>query len=75
MSLSLRASQNKDAITALAGKSWMQYIWLFLITLFAAALRFYRLGEWSFWIDEIFTINHAVSHFSSTELLLKNIPP
>jgi uncharacterized membrane protein len=53
----------------------MQYVWLFIITLFAAAMRFYRLGEWSFWIDEIFTINHAVSHFSTTELLLKNIPP
>jgi mannosyltransferase len=75
MSLSLQASQNKDAITALTDKSWMQYVWLFMITLFAAALRFYRLGEWSFWIDEIFTINHAIRHFSSIELLLKNIPP
>jgi mannosyltransferase len=75
MSLSLRASQNKGAITALAGKPWMQYVWLAVITLFAMALRFYRLGEWSFWIDEIFTINHAIHHFSSIELLLKNIPP
>jgi mannosyltransferase len=75
MSLGLQTSQIKNEITALAGKPWMQYVWLAVITLFAGALRFYRLGEWSFWIDEIFTINHAVRHFSSTELLLKNIPP
>ena len=75
MSLSIRTGQIKNEITALAGKPWMQYVWLFLITAFAAALRFYRLGEWSFWIDEIFTINHAVRHFSNAELLLKNIPP
>jgi mannosyltransferase len=75
MSLRLQTSQIKNDAMALAGKSWMQYLWLFVIILFAAALRFYRLGEWSFWIDEIFTINHAVSHFSTIELLLKNIPP
>ena len=75
MSLSLRASQIKNEITVLAGKPWMSYLWLFMITVFAAALRFYRLGEWSFWIDEIFTINHAMSHYSSTELIIDNIPP
>lgn len=75
MSLNLRTSHLRNEINALTGKPWMQYVWLSIITLFAAALRFYRLGEWSFWIDEIFTIDHAVSHFSTTELLLKNIPP
>lgn len=75
MSLGVQTSQIRKEIIALAAKPWMQYVWLVLITLLAAALRFYRLGEWSFWIDEIFTINHAVSHFSTTELLLKNIPP
>jgi len=75
MNLRLRTSQNKEASRALAGKPWMQYVWLSMITLFAAGLRFYRLGEWSFWIDEIFTINHAIRHFSTAELLLKNIPP
>jgi 4-amino-4-deoxy-L-arabinose transferase-like glycosyltransferase len=48
---------------------------LLLITLFAAILRFYKLGEWSFWIDEIFTINHATSHFSTLGLIIQNIPP
>jgi 4-amino-4-deoxy-L-arabinose transferase-like glycosyltransferase len=75
MSLILRASQIKDELPALLGKSWMQYVWLLMITLFAAALRFYRLGEWSFWIDELYTINHAMAHFSSWELIRDHIPP
>lgn len=32
------------------------YFGLLVITLLAAGLRFYRLGEWSFWKDEIFTL-------------------
>ena len=75
MSLSLRANQSKHEIIALLGKPWMQYVWLLLITLLAAALRFYKLGEWSFWIDEIYTINHALAHFSTPRLVLDNIPP
>ncbi len=75
MSLRLRGNQIQTAITAFLGKPWMQYVCLFIITLLAAALRFYKLGEWSFWIDEIFTINHAVRHFSTLKLLLENLPP
>ena len=75
MSVNLRKGQLQQEIYVFAGQPWMQYAWLLMITLFAAVLRFHRLGEWSFWIDEIFTIDHAVSHFSSVELLLKNIPP
>ncbi|HJS20108.1 MAG TPA: glycosyltransferase family 39 protein [Anaerolineales bacterium] len=75
MSLRLRTSQIKNEITALASKPWMQYVWLAVITLFAAALRFYKLGEWSFWIDEIYTINHAMAHFSTPQLTLDHIPP
>lgn len=30
------------------------------ITLLAAALRFYQLGAWGFWIDEIYTIQRAL---------------
>jgi mannosyltransferase len=56
-------------------KNWFPYLLLFLITALAAGLRFYKLGEWSFWIDEIYTINHAQAHFSSKELLLNHIPP
>ena len=56
-------------------RPWFSYVLLLLITLFAAVLRFYKLGAWSFWIDEIYTINHAMSHFSRPELILEHIPP
>jgi 4-amino-4-deoxy-L-arabinose transferase-like glycosyltransferase len=62
-------------ITENSSRTWFDYGLLFFITLLAAALRFYKLGEWSFWIDEIYTINHATSHFSSGELILQHIPP
>ncbi len=75
MSHSVRTKQIKDEITLLGGKPWMQYVWLLLITLLAAALRFYKLGAWSFWIDEIYTINHAMAHFSTPQLILEHIPP
>ena len=39
--------------------SGLQYWLLAGITLLALILRFYKLGEWSFWIDEIFTVNRA----------------
>ncbi len=58
-----------------SSRTWFDYGLLFFITLLAAALRFYKLGEWSFWIDEIYTINHATSHFSSGDLILQHIPP
>jgi hypothetical protein len=45
------------------------------ITLLALALRLYRLGEWSFWIDEVFTVNRIEFHYSSLALMLENIPP
>jgi mannosyltransferase len=61
--------------TQIPNKSWFPWLALALITLLAAALRFFRLGEWSFWIDEIYTINHAKMHFGNLELILQNIPP
>jgi mannosyltransferase len=65
----------RSSITVLVTARWAQYLWLGLITLLAAALRFYKLGEWSFWIDEIFTINRAMSQYSNAELIIDNIPP
>jgi len=53
----------------------MQYVWLLVITLLAAGLRFYKLGEWSFWIDEVYTVNHATAHFSTPQLILEHLPP
>lgn len=75
MSFVVRPEQMKDRLAALTGKPWMPYVWLVLITLLAAALRFYKLGEWSFWIDEIYTVNHAMAHFSTPDLILAHIPP
>jgi hypothetical protein len=34
----------------------IQYLLLASITVLAAVLRIYKLGEWSFWYDEIFTL-------------------
>lgn len=36
-----------------------QYILLTFITALAAILRFYKLGEWSFWGDELITVRSA----------------
>lgn len=36
---------------------------LVAVTAFAAALRFYKLGEWSYWSDEAFTISDANSFY------------
>jgi 4-amino-4-deoxy-L-arabinose transferase-like glycosyltransferase len=38
------------------------YLLLSAITILALFLRFYKLGEWSFWIDELFTIRDAFNH-------------
>jgi mannosyltransferase len=50
------------------------YILLGIITLLAAALRFYKLGEWGFWIDEIYTITRVEAHFGDFWGLLQNLP-
>lgn len=68
--------KNIETLTSfVARQPWLPLGLLIMITLFAAGLRFYRLGEWSFWIDEIYTIHHATNHFSSPELILSHIPP
>jgi hypothetical protein len=51
-----------------------QYASLTVIVLLAALLRFYKLGEWSMWIDEIYTINRAQVHFSDPVRVLQNLP-
>jgi mannosyltransferase len=71
--LNRRLSMSK--ITDIMNLPWMIYVWLFVITLIAAVLRFYKLGEWSFWIDEIFTLNRAINSYSNFDQFLANIPP
>jgi 4-amino-4-deoxy-L-arabinose transferase-like glycosyltransferase len=48
-----------------------QYVALALITLLAAALRFYRLGEWSFWIDELYSIRRALTQTEFAEAVAR----
>jgi mannosyltransferase len=50
----------KPALAAgLLTSSAYQYAALAAITLFAFALRWYKLGEWSFWIDEALTVRYV----------------
>ena len=65
----------ENRLSHLSDRAWFIYGLLFLITLFGAALRFYKLGEWSFWIDELYTVNHAMLHFSNWSLIVDNVPP
>lgn len=67
--------QISSKFTELETRPIIQYGFLAAITLLAAALRFYKLGEWSFWIDEIFTVNRAQAHYSTIENVIRNIPP
>ncbi len=66
--------------TAVKQLPTLHYWLLAAITLLAAALRLYRLGEWSFWIDEVYTVNRAKVVFenlrawpSISELLLGGV--
>lgn len=56
------------------GVARLEYGLLAGIVLLATALRFYKLGEWSFWVDEIYTIERARSNFS-LGAILKYWPP
>ena len=40
-----------------------EYLILAAITILAAALRFYKLGDWSFWGDEVFSLSNKVDGF------------
>jgi len=60
---------------SISTQSWFNYLLLILITGLGAGFRFFKLGQWSFWIDEIFTINHALRHYGNLQLALENIPP
>ena len=37
----------------------MQIVLLSVVAIFGTALRFWNLGQWSFWIDEVFTVRDA----------------
>jgi mannosyltransferase len=42
-----------------------QFFLLVIITLLAGVLRFYKLGEWSFWGDEMITVDRVQGAFSN----------
>ncbi|MFO7537729.1 MAG: glycosyltransferase family 39 protein [Chloroflexota bacterium] len=52
-----------------------QLLLLTIVTFMALILRFYKLGEWSLWIDEIFTIERVQAHYLTLEATLRNLPP
>ncbi len=49
----------------------MQIVLLSVIVTFSAVLRFWNLGQWSFWIDEVFTVRDAQNLAPSS---LQSIP-
>jgi hypothetical protein len=65
----------KSVLDKLENDTRYQYGLLALITLVAAALRFYKLGEWSFWLDEIYTIERALTNYSTIDQALQHLPP
>lgn len=61
-------------VSKLETRSHLQYVLLGVITLIALILRLYRLGEWSFWIDELAYANRAQVHYNSLETTIRNLP-
>jgi uncharacterized membrane protein len=55
----------KRSLEKIDTSATLQYALLVAIMLLAAILRFYKIGEWGFWIDEIYTINRAVGDLGS----------
>lgn len=47
-------------------KVFYQYLLLTVIIIVAVVLRFYKLGEWSFWGDEMFTVGGREDGFNYT---------
>lgn len=68
------STRTDTLISSIKEKPLYHYGILTAIVLLAAALRFYRLGEWSMWIDEIYTINRAQIHFSDPVHVIQNLP-
>jgi hypothetical protein len=55
---------NIERLTSTAVISTAQYAILAAIILLAVFMRFFRLGEWSYWIDEVLTVNYALGDLS-----------
>ncbi|MCB0190905.1 MAG: glycosyltransferase family 39 protein [Anaerolineae bacterium] len=57
-------NKNRDSI--LTNRKTFHYTLLLLIVLLGCVLRFYKLGEWSFWGDEMFTVGGREDGFNYT---------
>jgi mannosyltransferase len=55
-------------ISNLIRRPMVQATLLVSITLLAAALRFFKLGQWSFWGDEIYTVRDAMRVMNESKL-------
>jgi mannosyltransferase len=55
-------------ISTFIRRPMVQATLLVLITLLAAALRFFKLGQWSFWGDEIHTVRHSLRSVNELQL-------
>jgi mannosyltransferase len=65
---SLAGSHTRRALGRL-NLRYIEFGLVVAISLVGACLRFYKLGEWSFWIDELYTIGRAQAHTSWAALL------
>ena len=45
-------------------RRWVEYFILVLIVVLAAALRFHKLGEWSYWVDELYSLRASGRQFT-----------
>jgi mannosyltransferase len=54
------SAKNYKLITGTFSNAAVQYAALTAVTIFATVLRFYKLGEWGFWIDEVLTLGYVL---------------
>jgi mannosyltransferase len=54
----------RESLTGFFLRPGGEAVLILSITLIAALLRFYKLGEWSFWEDEVFSIGSAEDGFN-----------
>ncbi len=66
--------KNTLSMESVREKTWVQYLLLSLIMLLALGMRFYKLGEWSLWIDEIYTILRSQANFDY-DIIVQYRPP
>ena len=58
----LTAEVAPKALAEFGSNLLVQAFALVSVTLFGAALRLYKLGQWSFWIDEAYTVERSQVH-------------